>query len=160
MHLRSVKYYDQNAARLAQQYHSAEVTGLHTLLGRWLPSGGDLLEIGCGAGRDAAFMASHGCKVVACDASESMLQYSRDYLQKVEESDSVSLLQAEFPLPTNHSLLSRRFDSVIAMAMLMHIPENELFNFAYQSSMAHQQPGKPALGINSREMALLLLATD
>lgn len=60
MDVRSIKYYDQNAARLAPEYHSAEVTGLHTLLGRWLPVGGEVLEIGCGAGRDAAFMASIG----------------------------------------------------------------------------------------------------
>jgi SAM-dependent methyltransferase len=130
--LKSIKYYDQHASALVPEYHSAEVTGLHTLLGRWLPTGGNVLEIGCGAGRDAAFMASLGCKVVATDASESMLTYSHEYLQRVDGSDSVSLLQAAFPLPAGHLLLSDRFDAVVSMAVLMHIPDNELFDFAYQ----------------------------
>jgi SAM-dependent methyltransferase len=128
----SIKYYDQNASTLVPEYHSAEVTGLHTLLGRWLPAGGNVLEIGCGAGRDAAFMASLGCKVVATDASESMMTYSHEYLQRVDGSDSVSLLQAAFPLPNGHKLLSDRFDAVVSMAVLMHIPDSELFDFAYQ----------------------------
>ena len=128
----SIKYYEQNAARLAPEYHSAEVTGIHTLLSRWLPIGGEVLEIGCGAGRDASFMASLGCKVVATDASESMLSYSHDYLERVGESNSVSLLPAAFPLPIGHSLLSVKFDAVVSMAVLMHIPDNELFNFAFQ----------------------------
>jgi cyclopropane fatty-acyl-phospholipid synthase-like methyltransferase len=51
--IKSVKYYEQNAAHLAPEYHSAGVTGIHTLLGLWLPTGGEVLEIGCGAGRDA-----------------------------------------------------------------------------------------------------------
>ncbi len=128
----SIKYYEQNAARLAPEYHSAEVTGIHTLLSRWLPIGGEVLEIGCGAGRDAAFMSSLGCKVVATDASESMLSYSHDYLERVSESNSVSLLPAAFPLPIGHSLLSVKFDAVVSMAVLMHIPDNELFDFAFQ----------------------------
>jgi hypothetical protein len=44
MDSKSIKYYDQNAARLEPEYHSAEVTGLHTLLGRWLPFGGEVNE--------------------------------------------------------------------------------------------------------------------
>ena len=132
MHQPSVKYYNQNAEHLSHNYQSAEATGLHKLLGKWLPAGGEILEIGCGSGRDTAFMISHGCKIVACDASENMLGCSRHYLNQVEDSESVYLLKAEFPLPSDHFLLSRKFDAVVSLAVLMHIPENELFDFAYQ----------------------------
>ncbi|MEA1876583.1 MAG: class I SAM-dependent methyltransferase [Bacteroidota bacterium] len=128
----SIKYYDQNASRLVPEYHSAEVSGIHTLLGKWLPKGGDVLEIGCGAGRDAAYMASMGCKVVATDASESMVSYSHGYFQKLGISDGIALHQAAFPLPPSHNLLSDRFDAVVSMAVLMHIPNSELFEFAIQ----------------------------
>ena len=84
------------------------------------------MEIGCGAGRDAAFMATLGCRVVTTDASDSMVQYSHEYLEKVGGGNSVSLRQAAFPLPTGHSLLSGRFDVVVSMAVLMHIPDNDL----------------------------------
>jgi len=129
---RSIKYYDQNASRLAPEYHSAEVTGLHTLLGKWLRSGSNVLEIGCGAGRDAAFMASLGCQVIATDASEAMIAYAHEYLEKVKESSTVTLRNEAFPLPSEHPLLSDQFDAVVSMAVLMHIPDNELFEFAFQ----------------------------
>ena len=132
MDTKSIKYYDQNASRLAPEYHSAEVTGIHTLLGRWLPTGGEVLEIGCGAGRNAAFMANLGCKVTATDASEKILEYSLEYLTKIGEVESIGLIQADFPLKANHNLLNHRFDAVVSMAVLMHIPDNELFDFAFQ----------------------------
>lgn len=128
----SIKYYDQNASRLSQEYHSADVSGIHAVLDKWLPAGGDVLEIGCGSGRDAAYMASLGCKVTATDASEGMVAYSSGYFQNLGISDGMSLHQAAFPLAPSHNLLSARFDAVVAIALLMHIPDSELFEFAIQ----------------------------
>jgi hypothetical protein len=61
-----------------------------------------------------------------------MLECSGNYLNQVEDRESVYLLKAEFPLPSDHFLLSRKFDAVVSLAVLMHIPENELFDFAFQ----------------------------
>ena len=105
---------------------------MHSLLGKWLPEGGDVLEIGCGSGRDAAYMASLGCKVTATDASEAMVAYSSGYFQNLGISDGIALHEAVFPLPPSHSLLSDHFDAVVSIAVLMHIPDSELFEFAIQ----------------------------
>jgi len=72
MHPPTQSHYSQNAHSLVRDYLSADATELHVILGRWLPVGGRVLEIGCGAGRDAAFMASRGHKLVASDASAEM----------------------------------------------------------------------------------------
>lgn len=42
------------------------------LLRRWLPARGRVLEIGCGTGVDAAFLAGLGLEVIACDPSPEM----------------------------------------------------------------------------------------
>lgn len=42
------------------------------LLRRWLPARGRVLEIGCGTGADAAFLAGLGLEVIACDPSPEM----------------------------------------------------------------------------------------
>ncbi len=128
----SKKYYNQNASRLSEEYHSADVSEMHSLLGKWLPEGGEVLEIGCGSGRDAAYMASLGCKVVATDASEAMVAYSGGHFQKLGISNGIALHEAAFPLPPSNSLLSDRFDAVVSIAVLMHIPDSELFEFAIQ----------------------------
>jgi SAM-dependent methyltransferase len=43
-------------------------------LARTFRSGDRILEIGCGTGVDACFLASRGVKVVACDSSPAMIQ--------------------------------------------------------------------------------------
>ena len=43
-------------------------------LGQTFQPGDRVLEIGCGTGVDACFLAEHGVKVVACDSSPAMIQ--------------------------------------------------------------------------------------
>ncbi|MDZ4185661.1 MAG: class I SAM-dependent methyltransferase, partial [Desulfuromonadales bacterium] len=169
---RTVTAYDANAASLSVRYATADVSSFHHLLLAQLPPRGRVLEIGCGSGRDAAFLASNGFRVVATDASSAMLDAFRasvpadltltDYPDSSPPStlpplppchpstlppfhlatlppfhsstlpSSVQLAQASMPLPADHALLADRFDAVVAMAVVMHIPDADLFEFAYQ----------------------------
>lgn len=47
------------------------------LLGTY-PPGSALIEIGCGTGADAVFMAEHGCRVAALDISDRMVDRARE----------------------------------------------------------------------------------
>lgn len=122
------QYYAENAERLATQYRAADISFLHALLRRWLPVGGSVLEIGCGSGRDAVFMASLGMSVVATDACEPMITLAK----RGSEQHGIDFLNAAFPLQSGHALLNDRFDAIVAVAMLMHVPDQDLFDFAYQ----------------------------
>jgi SAM-dependent methyltransferase len=51
---------------------------LHESLERWLPRQGQLVELGCGTGVDALWMAQRGAHVLATDVSEVMLAQTRD----------------------------------------------------------------------------------
>jgi SAM-dependent methyltransferase len=132
MDTRTVQFYDQRAEALAAGYGRAEVTALHELLARWVPKGSQVLELGCGCGREAAFLAGQGCQVLATDASEEMLAQAGAFLAARDLARQVELAPAAFPLTPSHPLLTRKFDAVVAVAMLMHLPEHELFDFAYQ----------------------------
>lgn len=46
---------------------------VHRYLARNVPSGSDVLEINCGTGEDALFLAGMGCRVTASDASDAMI---------------------------------------------------------------------------------------
>ena len=131
MNDRTISWYNEHADGLAFRYDQADTESLHALLKQWVPLGASVLEIGCGSGRDALFLASLGCKVTATDGSEAMLQAARQNLPK-EAERNISFLPALFPLPARHPLLRRTFDAITAIAVLMHIPDSEIFSFACQ----------------------------
>lgn len=54
---------------------------------------GDLIDIGCGTGRDALFFASHGLNVVAVDASETAVAICRS-LQKESGAERLNVVHA------------------------------------------------------------------
>ena len=56
----TVLWYERNASALCSQYESASSDEIHSVLNRWIQSGMHVLELGCGSGRDARFMASPG----------------------------------------------------------------------------------------------------
>jgi SOS-response transcriptional repressor LexA/SAM-dependent methyltransferase len=127
MHDLTLKHYDTNAEVYSVQYQAAKPEALHKLLMRWLPSSGSVLEIGCGSGRDAVYMAGLGLTVVATDGSAGMIEQARPLA-----SERVSFQHATFPLPAGHPLFVERFDAIVAIAILMHIPDQAFFDFAFQ----------------------------
>ena len=136
----TISWYDDNAEQLASRYDQADAATLHGLLAKWIPSGSNVLEIGCGSGRDAFFLASLGCTVTALDGSESMIAEARKKLS-AQEAANVSFQRAFFPLPDDHPLLSKKFNAVTAIAVLMHIPDTELFPFACQVKLLLEDGG-------------------
>jgi cyclopropane fatty-acyl-phospholipid synthase-like methyltransferase len=62
-------YYQENAASLTEHYESADMSDIHTQLLKHLPEKGSILEIGCGSGREAAFLLRSGFDITAVAAS-------------------------------------------------------------------------------------------
>lgn len=132
----TVDCYNTQAATYAARYEAADMSTLHRLLLRHLPDRCRILELGCGSGRDAAFLLAHGYDVIATDASPSMLTLAAQL--HPELASRLHLLP--FPiahrppatLPTVHCPLSTGFPALLSVAMLMHIPDQELFECATQ----------------------------
>jgi phage repressor protein C with HTH and peptisase S24 domain/SAM-dependent methyltransferase len=136
----TVKVYDRHAADFASRYAQADVTALHRLLLRYLVPGSRVLEIGCGSGRDAAFLAGNGFAVTATDPSPAMLAAARAAVPGLALAarsgqhypPAIRFVQAAFPLPAGEASPGEGFDAVTALAVAMHIPDLELFEFAFQ----------------------------
>jgi len=129
--------YDNHAKKLAEQYESADMKELNNLLLRYLPEGGELLEIGCGSGRDAAFLMERGYHVTAVDPSIAMVRYAAAKHPTLAET----LHTKEFPLAQDDELLKRRFDGVLCLAVLMHVLNHDLFEMARQTGVLLKQGG-------------------
>lgn len=121
MDAQTIKYYDDNAAEKAALYDTADMSWMYADLQMLLPPSATILEIGCGNGRDARALASLGFKVTATDASMKML----DEAKSRTHHGQVEYIHAAFPLAANSPLFSHKFDAVLAVAVLMHIPVNE-----------------------------------
>ncbi|MFQ5854084.1 MAG: class I SAM-dependent methyltransferase [Anaerolineae bacterium] len=79
----------------------------HSRLGRWLResvwehlaaafhAGDHLLELGCGTGEDAIWLAKQGVRVVATDASPAMLEVARYKAERAGVTDQVSLARLD-----------------------------------------------------------------
>ena len=58
----TIHYYNKNADTLAELYETADMSEIHALLVRFLSEKARILEIGCGSGRDAAFLLARGVR--------------------------------------------------------------------------------------------------
>jgi 2-polyprenyl-3-methyl-5-hydroxy-6-metoxy-1,4-benzoquinol methylase len=82
-----------------------------------LPAGARVLDVGCGGGDKAHYLAEHGCVVEGIDFAEEM----------------VALAQRRFPsVPFrvldlhDIGLLSDQYDGIYAAAVLLHVPKKEI----------------------------------
>ena len=76
----------------------------------------DILDLGCGPGRDLQYFKSLGHAVMGLDGSEALVSMARS-------NSGCEVLQQNF-LAMN--LPERRFDGVFANASLFHVPSKEL----------------------------------
>ena len=148
MDIKTVAFYDRHASEMSSLYDGADMARLYENVVDILPRGGTILDVGCGSGRDARALQRLGYHVTACDASERMLQIAK------EKSDSINpqieYLTKAFPLAGDDPFLSRRYDLVLSIAVLMHIPPLEIEMFLNQLSMLVKKDGYALLSWRER----------
>jgi SAM-dependent methyltransferase len=111
----TLRYYANNAGHLAQRYENADVSALQERLAGVFDSGAKVLELGCGSGRDMAFMLSRGFDVFAVDASPMMLHQAMQLHPNAANRMKCLCLPDVLPYP------DRSFDGAYALAVLMHL---------------------------------------
>lgn len=103
--------------RIAEDWHRAHgfdewwVKGADTFLAL-LPAHGSILDVGCGSGTPAAYLARHGFEVLGVDFSEKLLA-----IAKREVPQAAFRQLAIEDLDT----IEREFDGVFAQASLLHM---------------------------------------
>lgn len=91
----------------------ASLSALATALLARLPVAPRLLDLGCGPGRDMAWLEGAGASVVGLDLSPGMLRHARTIVQgRLVEGDMRALPFA-----------AASFDGVWCMASLLHVPK-------------------------------------
>lgn len=109
-----IAFYDENAATYAARQRQEPVARL-TAFADLLPPGGTILELGCGAGADSAWLIERGFVVTPTDGSAAMAREA----------------EARLGLPVRVMRFSdldetAAYDGVWANACLLHVPRAEL----------------------------------
>ncbi len=117
---KTLSYYENNAKYLSQRYESAKVDNIHSLLLNTFPSKSYLLEIGCGSGRDAAFMHRKGYDVLAIDGSGEMIAEAKRC--HPELAGSLEMVK----IPEHLHFDPSSFDGVYSIATLMHLDKSAI----------------------------------
>ena len=118
----TLAHYNQHAADMAAQYESADVTRLHQRLLEALPAGGRILEVGCGSGRDLAFLQAQGFEVTGLEPSAGM----RTEALTRHPGLAGRLVPGTIPLAPGLTGLTPPYDAILAIAVIMHLTDPEL----------------------------------
>jgi len=105
--------YDAAAAAFAKGWHAQPPpTDLHALVRRFFRPG-PTADIGCGSGRDAAWLAEHGFPTIGYDPSEGLLAQARATYPDLKFETAV--------LPELRSIADGTFDNVLCETVIMHL---------------------------------------
>jgi len=112
---RTIRYYDSKAAEQVQKYEQADMSEVHGILCMAFNAGARLLELGCGSGRDAAFLLSKGFDVLVTDGSANILDHAIQIHPELERRHRLLTLPEHFPF------LEEEFGGVYAIGVFMHL---------------------------------------
>lgn len=119
--LDSTRWYQENAQEAAKQYEAVAAEDVHGWLKRFLPENpGRALDIGAGSGRDAAWLAGFGHKVVAVEPSSEMRKEAKRWHSRADiqwRSDS---------LPSLRKLSKQKpFDLILINGVWQHVAKSD-----------------------------------
>lgn len=109
--------YNQHAAQFVQHFErKLDTTELDAFL-KGVPTGGYILDAGCGSARDSAYMISKGYRALGIDLSEGLLAEAQRLHPEVP-TQVMSLTNIDFPSDT--------FDGVWCKAALLHLDRADI----------------------------------
>ncbi|MCK5785720.1 MAG: class I SAM-dependent methyltransferase [Candidatus Sabulitectum sp.] len=119
---KTIRHYNKKARGLAERYESADVGKLQNELLNALKKCRNILELGCGSGRDAAFLlsSSTGRKLTITDGSNEMLR------RAAEVHPELSPYLRKLELPEDLARETGKYDGIYSIAALMHLPEPDI----------------------------------
>jgi SAM-dependent methyltransferase len=111
--------YNKDAAAFAKDWHDQPAPGdLHEIVKRFFIVNGLTADIGCGSGREVAWLSVNGFPAKGFDASEGLVaEACRLYPQ-------FDFVQAE--LPALSSIAANTFDNVLCETVIMHLGSGQI----------------------------------
>ena len=114
----TIKYYDENASYYFDSTSQVDLVSLYKEFLKYVPSGGRIMDLGCGSGRDVKWFRNHGYEAYGLDAADNLVIQARDKLGVPVEAGRIEAWFADEP-----------FDGIWCCASLMHIDDEGIDRF-------------------------------
>lgn len=124
----TAKYYAKNAARLACEY-SQPGANYFEAIEQAFRDCASVMDAGCGTGRDCLYLLKLGKDVRGADASPEMLAEAHANFRRAGFPSRDRLFEGS--LPKLEPFQAASFDGVLCSGVLMHLPEEEMFDAVY-----------------------------
>lgn len=119
MDRRTLAAYDSDAAAFAKDWHEQPAPrDLQDIVARFFIRGGATADIGCGSGREVAWLNANGFPATGYDASGGLLTEARIRYPDMEFS------RAE--LPGLQGIASGAYDNVLCETVIMHLDSAQI----------------------------------
>ena len=106
--------YDKDAAAFAKDWHEQPPpVDLYDVVTRFFVKGGTAADIGCGSGREVAWLNANGYPATGFDASDGLLAEARS------RYPALPFIHAE--LPELSGIAANSFDNVLCETVIMHL---------------------------------------
>src|SRR5262245_37305730 len=143
MDARTVEVYDERALDFAARHRAAEPTPLYRFILGFFHAGQPSADIGCGSGRDVAWLNEQGFPTIGYDASEKMLE------EAGAAYPGLDFRQAA--LPDLAGIEDASIDNVLCSAVLMHLPREELITAVLALARILKSLGRLVLAVRESQ---------
>ena len=111
----TVAYYDQHAAEYFAETVEADLQEQRDVFLTALPPGGQIMDLGCGSGRDSRYFLEKGFAVDALDASKELCKLARQFTGISVQCCTIQEWKPE-----------KAYDGIWACASLLHLEREDL----------------------------------
>ena len=132
---RTAAFYEANAAEVAQRYE-AVANPIENLFPTAFVQGARVLDIGCGSGRDASRLLAKGYDAYGVEPSAGLRAAAI-----TKHSDLAGRI-VDGTLPDIGLPFGGGFDGILCCAVLMHVPDSQLFDAALNIRALLKQHGR------------------
>lgn len=124
----TASFYEKNAGRLAVE-HSLVDPSYFDLLDQVFANAATILDLGCGTGRDTLHLLARGKNAIGLDASPAMISEAGALLRRRGYDPTRRLFLGS--LPSLEPIADASFDAIHCSGVLMHLPEESIFDAVY-----------------------------
>ena len=118
MDARTIDVYDRGAGTFANDWHEQPApSDLHRLVQKYFHAG-RTADIGCGSGRDTAWLSANNFLAIGYDPSDGLIAEARRRYPNIEFHKS--------SLPDLEGTASGSFVNVLCETVIMHLPQNDV----------------------------------
>ena len=124
------EFYQKNHQEFIDQTLNINREDIYQKFLHYIPKKSEILDIGCGSGRDSLYFKNQGLNVIAIDNNPHFVEFTKEhagvetYLKSFQEIDYVN-----------------KFDAIWACASLLHCQKNKLTEIFFKLAKALKENG-------------------